>query len=103
MPPSREALEGLFWLGYKDAQDFFEGQTKLTCARRQDSAHPPPQAEALFKHRRSNPVNSFDEKAQQLCSQVIATGVMHWQIFFACLLLALTGGAFFVYICFWQA
>lgn len=102
MPPSREALEGLFWLGYKDTQDFFEGQMKLTCAKRQDSAHPPQQAEALFKHRRSNPVNSFDERAQQLCSQVIATGVMHWQIFFACLLLALAGGVFFVYICFWQ-
>mmetsp|Transcript_59367 Transcript_59367/g.173648 ORF Transcript_59367/g.173648 Transcript_59367/m.173648 type:complete len:711 (-) Transcript_59367:66-2198(-) len=93
MPPSAAALHGLFWMGYRDAHRYFMEDTSSPvgcCDRRNQKRSVPGQIEALRKHLRQDPKNSFDEHAARLLADVQASAAMHWKIGFIAMAVAST-------------
>jgi len=95
MPPSAEVLHGMFWMGYRDAQEYFSDESqasavsisdqqrgRMGCERRSGSAGPPAQVIALRKHLRKNPVDRFDDDVARLVRDLEATAARHWYCFF---------------------
>lgn len=83
MPPSAAALHGLFWLGYKDAQEYFSDETHRPagcCDRRNNGRPVPMQVQAVRKHLRTDPQDRFDEHAARLVSDLQASTLLHWKV-----------------------
>jgi len=77
IPPSQDALRGMFWMGYRDAQDYFSADGKQqTCGTL------PVPVQALRKHMRSDCVESLDDAAVHLIETLQETAARHWRGFF---------------------
>eukprot|EP00928_Gymnodinium_smaydae_P083626 TRINITY_DN66869_c0_g1_i1.p1 TRINITY_DN66869_c0_g1~~TRINITY_DN66869_c0_g1_i1.p1 ORF type:complete len:714 (+),score=72.97 TRINITY_DN66869_c0_g1_i1:111-2252(+) len=89
MPPSKEVLLGMFWMGYRDAQEYFCEQDNAArvgcCERRMSAGVTPKQIERLRKHLRKDRRYELDENAQNLINSLQVTADKHWRIFFYCL------------------
>jgi len=86
MPPSEDVLNGMFWMGYRDTQEYFSGRVGVSgCCSRRSSKKLPPQIKALQDQLSSEPRDSISQEAVQLIADLHATAVKHWQHFFLCL------------------
>jgi predicted acylesterase/phospholipase RssA len=102
MPPSKEVLEGMFWMGYRDTAAYFaevhpDGRTEFTesstmscgrCNRRARNRVEHGQIEQLRKHLRKNRKNGLlDHKsAARHVAALESTAKRHWQIAFLCMM-----------------
>mmetsp|Transcript_54769 Transcript_54769/g.102666 ORF Transcript_54769/g.102666 Transcript_54769/m.102666 type:complete len:714 (-) Transcript_54769:166-2307(-) len=91
-PPSMAALDAMYWMGYRDAQEYFLEDTphlRCSCERRKNEKAVPRQVQELRKHLRTDPHNRFDEEAARKLADLQASVAWHWKVGF-CVLAAVS-------------
>lgn len=81
-PPSSNALHGLYWMGYRDAREYFledANHTTCYCQRRNHERVTSKQIQELRKHLRADSKDIFDKDADRLLSDLQASIAWHWR------------------------